>query len=239
MAGGFKHRRRRANGIVFVLFFAVFCVGASLFYLHYLKMQTPPPVLRLEQRMATQPSAAQNVLEQAKAAYPRLLSAKAAQQAIDDATAAERVKKMRESVTIGAQYGQMRVENTKIQCPLFYGDSEAQFSRGAGTSAAGKLPGDGGTVLIAAHTGTYFADLGSAAIGTLIHLDTDWGKYTYRVTDAKVVEETDIAACNLDAGYENCILYTCYPFGQLTRTPYRWFVYATLENIVYDKEASS
>ncbi|MEG0167159.1 MAG: hypothetical protein RR709_04730, partial [Ruthenibacterium sp.] len=61
MADGFKHRRRRANGIVFVLFFAVFCVGASLFYLHYLKTQTPPPVLRLEQRMATQPSATQNV----------------------------------------------------------------------------------------------------------------------------------------------------------------------------------
>lgn len=239
MAANFK-RRRRGNSIkigIALLVLALVCGGGFLFFVKYLKSRpapiAPPPVLSVSARMAQQPSATQNMLAEIKIAYPKWLSAKAAQKALDDAAAAKATKAARSHVSFGAQYGSLWVENTSIQCALLYGDNEAQFSRGAGTSAAGKLPGDGGTVLIASHTGTYFADLGSAAVGSLIHLDTDWGNYTYRVTDARVVEETDIAACRLDAPYENCILYTCYPFGQLTPTPHRWFVFAEFVNVSF------
>lgn len=43
-----------------------------------------------------------------------------------------------------------------------------------------------------------------------------------------VVEETDTSAYDLDADTENIILYTCYPFGILTRTTQRYFVYGDL-----------
>ena len=43
-----------------------------------------------------------------------------------------------------------------------------------------------------------------------------------------VVQETDTTAYDLDADTENIILYTCYPFGILTRTTQRYFVYGDL-----------
>ena len=36
---------------------------------------------------------------------------------------------------------------------------------------------------------------------------------------------TDETAYDLTREEENIILYTCYPFGQLTPTPYRYFIY--------------
>ncbi|MEG1381512.1 MAG: class D sortase [Ruthenibacterium sp.] len=243
MAENFKpkrRRRRRADWLKIIVVVLVLCAVSGvglLFYFKYVKTKPapppPPPVMSAAERLAKQPSALENNLAEMKKVFPLWLSAHAVQQEIDDAAAAQSAKVTRANVAFGMQYGNIRVDNTSIACPLLYGDNEAQFSRGAGTSASGKLPGDGGTVLIASHTGTYFADLGSAGIGTLIHLDTDWGNYTYRVIDAHVVKETDVSACNLDATYENCILYTCYPFGQLAHTPHRWFVYAEFVGVEY------
>lgn len=88
------------------------------------------------------------------------------------------------------------------------------------------LPGENGTVLIGAHTGTYFSDLGSVQLGAIIHLETDWGDFTYQVTDMQVILETDIDKVRLGATEPSVILYTCYPFGILTHTTQRYAVYA-------------
>ena len=124
--------------------------------------------------------------------------------------------------------GRIWVEGTKVDCALYWGDSESQFSRGAGCRAESDcvLPGENGTVLIGAHTGTYFSDLGSVQLGAMIHLETDWGDFTYQVTDMQVILETDIDKVRLGATEPSVILYTCYPFGILTHTTQRYAVYA-------------
>ena len=108
----------------------------------------------------------------------------------------------------------------KVDCDLYWGDSEGQFSRGAGCRAESDcvLPGENGTVFIGGHTGSYFSDLGSTQIGSIIHLETDWGDFTYQVTDMQVILETDIDKVRLNATEPSVILYTCYPFGILTHT---------------------
>ena len=60
----------------------------------------------------------------------------------------------------------------------------------------------------------------------MIHLETDWGDFTYQVTDMQVILETDIDKVRLGATEPSVILYTCYPFGILTHTPQRYAVYA-------------
>jgi len=99
-------------------------------------------------------------------------------------------------------------------------------SAGAPAAAPRVLPGENGTVLIGAHTGTYFSDLGSVQLGAMIHLETDWGDFTYQVTDMQVILETDIDKVRLGATEPSVILYTCYPFGILTHTTQRYAVYA-------------
>ena len=121
--------------------------------------------------------------------------------------------------------GHLTIEGTVVDCEVYYGDSETQFSKGAGVSMGSCIPGAGSTVMIGAHTGTYFRDLESVAQGADITITTDYGEYHYTVTRCAVVEETDTTAYDLDAEEENIILFTCYPFGILTRTTQRYLVY--------------
>lgn len=143
-------------------------------------------------------------------------------QQVADAAAAH------ESVEYGDKLGTVRVEGTEIDCDLYWDDGNAQFDAGAGCHASDGcvLPGENGTVFVGGHTGTYFADLGSAEVGDRIYLDTDWGNFVYEITEMQVIYETDIDKVRWGAEEPSCILYTCYPFGILTHTDRRYAVYA-------------
>ena len=192
---------------------------------------------RLQAESEAAASAAQAAAESEAAA--QAASEAAAREAEEAARAAEEAQQQRaaqvdaaaaahDAASYGDKLGRIWVEGTQVDCDLYLGDDEAEFSRGAGCRAESDcvLPGENGTVFIGAHTGTYFADLGSCQIGALIHLETDWGTFTYKITDMQVIQETDIDKVRWGATEPSCILYTCYPFGILTHTPQRYAVYA-------------
>lgn len=128
----------------------------------------------------------------------------------------------------GDLLGRVRVEGTQVDCSLFWGDAGSQFADGAGAHSLDGcvLPGQNGTVFIGAHTNSFFADLRSAQVGGLIRLETPWGDYSYRITETRVIQETDIDLCRWGATQPSCILYTCYPFGVTYDTDQRYLVYA-------------
>ena len=136
----------------------------------------------------------------------------------------------------GDAYGTLRISGTSVDCTLYYGDADAQLNAGAGTYMATCLPGQGGTILIAGHTATYFRDLESVREGADIEIDTNYGVFHYTVTGMQPALATDTSAYDLTATPENVILYTCYPFGQTTPTDWRYFVYGSL---VQSGEAAS
>ena len=151
---------------------------------------------------------------------------KAEEQAKLDALKAE--YGTREDIKTGSKFGVITVDNTTINCGLYWGDDGSQLDLGAAVHSkdGAGLPGDGRTVFIGGHTGSFFSSLSGAQVGDIIHLSTGYGEYNYEIYDMQIIEEHNIAACNFDAEEESCILYTCYPFGILQHTPYRWFVYA-------------
>ena len=177
---------------------------------------------------------------ESEAAASAAESEAAAQEAAEAAARAEEEAKQKranqvaaaseahENTRYGDKLGRIWVEGTNVDCDLYLGDSETQFSRGAGCHAEDGcvLPGENGTVFIGAHTGTYFSDLGSCEIGAIIHLETTWGDFAYKITDMQVILETDIDKVRWGAEEPSCILYTCYPFGILTHTTQRYAVYA-------------
>ena len=179
---------------------------------------------RAAQAAAESEAAAQAAAEEAARAEEE-----AQQQRADQVAAATAAH---EAAQYGDKLGRIWVEGTNVDCGLYLGDDEAEFSRGAGCRAESDcvLPGENGTVFIGAHTGTYFADLGSCQIGAIIHLDTDWGDFAYQITDMQVILETDIDKVRWGASEPSCILYTCYPFGILTHTTQRYAVYAAPVN---------
>ena len=183
---------------------------------------------------ASQAAASEAAAKAAEEEAARAASAAEAERLAAEAASAKRQEQVdaaeaaHDTVAYGDKLGRIWVEGTKVDCALYWGDSESQFSRGAGCRAESDcvLPGENGTVLIGAHTGTYFSDLGSVQLGAMIHLETDWGDFTYQVTDMQVILETDIDKVRLGATEPSVILYTCYPFGILTHTTQRYAVYA-------------
>lgn len=125
----------------------------------------------------------------------------------------------------GDKLGHLTVSGTAVDCDVYYGDSETEFSKGAGTYKGAKIPGEGGTILMGGHTGTYFRDFESVEVGDDVTFTTSYGEYHYVVTGTRVAVDTDTTAYDLDADEENLIMYTCYPFGIINPTDERFFVY--------------
>lgn len=126
----------------------------------------------------------------------------------------------------GEALGSIQIDGTSVNCTLYFGDGSRELHAGAGIWTGGKIPGQNGTVLVAGHTNSFFRDLESVTEGADILVQTRYGEYHYRVTGMQVAQADDTTAYDLESETENMILYTCYPFGQVTVTPERYFVYA-------------
>lgn len=142
--------------------------------------------------------------------------------------ALQNAEQAKANIQDGDEIGRVWVEGTEVDCTLYWGDTGNQFRNGAGAHSADGcvLPGENGTVFVGGHTDSWFVDLKSAEIGAIIHLETPWGNFSYKITETKVVQETDIDQCRWGATTPSCILYTCYPFGIRTPTDQRYLVYA-------------
>lgn len=225
------HRRAARRLLLCALALAV-CLAAALALV--VSAERRAAAEQAQAAAASQAAAEALAAEEAARAASEAAAQAEAERLAAQAAEAERQKQAealaaaQESVQYGDKIGAVRVEGTDVDCGLYWGDSTAQFDSGAGCHAADGcvLPGANGTVFIGAHTGTFFADLGAVETGALIELETDWGTFTYRVTEMKVINETDIDLCRWGAEEPSCILYTCYPFGILTRTTQRYAVYA-------------
>ena len=125
----------------------------------------------------------------------------------------------------GTRYGEISIEGTTLNCPLFFGDDSKCLRNGAGQYIGSSFPGTGSTVLIGGHNNRYFDTLKDAQIGSIITVKTHYGEYKYRITATAVKKSTDKTAYDLGADYENIVLYTCYPFNALGLTSQRYFVY--------------
>ena len=130
--------------------------------------------------------------------------------------------------TVGTALGTVQISGTAVNCTIYYGDDDPELDAGAGIYPGGKIPGEGGTILVAGHTATYFRDFEHAQNGAIITVTTDYGEYRYEITDMRVASDTDTTAYDLDADTENIILYTCYPLGQVAVTDLRYFIYGKL-----------
>ena len=126
----------------------------------------------------------------------------------------------------GEQFGELIIEDCSIDNNLFFGDGNVALRNGVGIYNGSFIPGYGKTILVAGHNNTYFNGLKNAEAGQKVTIKTNYGNYTYEITETAVKKATDTSAYDLSADYENLIMYTCYPFDELGLTDKRFFVYA-------------
>lgn len=138
-------------------------------------------IITKNQQKAAEAAAASEAARAAEEEAARAASEAAAQAAQEaenerlaaEAAAAKRAEQIataldaRDRIQYGDKLGRIWIEETDVDCDLYWGDSETQFSRGAGCRSESDcvLPGENGTVFIGGHTGSYFSDLGSTELG--------------------------------------------------------------------------
>lgn len=129
-------------------------------------------------------------------------------------------------LAVGQSYGWISSEDFDLDAYIYYGDDEKTLEKGVGQYTDSGLPGYGKTILLCGHDTTYFKGLAEAQIGDNVHIRTQYGDYSYRITETTVTTAEDIDAARLEDAGEQLVLYTCYPFGATDRVrEQRYFVY--------------
>lgn len=229
-------KKRTARIVLVVCILAVLLCAAFGFGMHMrsVKQQkaeqaaAEAAAMAAQQEAERQAEAERAAAEAAEQAAAEQAAAEEAARQQAEAAAKDAAQQAKDGVEYGDCIGTVWVEGTEVNCDLYWGDTTGIFRVGAGCSADNGcvMPGDNGTVFVGGHTDSWFVDLKSAELGSIIHLDTIWGDFEYKITDTKVIYDTDVDQCRWGDTEPNCILYTCYPFGIQTPTNQRYLVYA-------------
>ncbi len=113
----------------------------------------------------------------------------------------------------GEQWATLNVDGWEERdIPVFFGDENALLRKGAGMRFNSRFCGQGGRTVLSAHVTAHFYELETTKIGTLVTMDTVYGKYVYEVVDTLIFHYQDRSALSPVKGEgETLFLYTCYP----------------------------
>ncbi len=116
-------------------------------------------------------------------------------------------------IRYGTQWAMLNVdgwENRDIK--VFFGDEDALLKKGAGMRMLSRFCGQGGRTVLSAHVTRHFAEIEDTKIGTLVTMDTIYGKYVYKVVDTLIFHyQNNDALKPVEGEGETLFLYTCYP----------------------------
>lgn len=131
----------------------------------------------------------------------------------------------------GDKYAELTVKNDKAGIdkePVYWGDSDDLLAKGVVQSNYSAYIGATGRVVLAAHNHTYFRYLPNILVGDQVILKTDYGKFTYEVTETKVLPDTDTSLLyydvTADPPVDDLILYTCWNNGYMGLSDQRLYV---------------
>lgn len=129
----------------------------------------------------------------------------------------------------GERYGILKCENIGLLAPIYYGDDEEILLKGVGQYPNGKIPGFGGTFLLAGHDTTYFECLLNVEEGERLELTINDMKYQYLVEKTEVMDAEEFVYEDVGEEEERLILYTCYNINASKENrKKRLFVYCTM-----------
>jgi sortase A len=116
----------------------------------------------------------------------------------------------------GSLYARMTSDDVQLNAPVYFGDTDEIFGKGAGQYILSGLPGEGEPILLGGHDVSWFASLEDIAPGDEITLTTSYGVFVYQVSQTFVAKADEVTWDGLSAtSGERLVLYTCYPIGSL------------------------
>ena len=108
----------------------------------------------------------------------------------------------------GTQYAVIQCEAVDIFAPVYWGNGSELLELGGCNTPSSVVAGGEGNTVISAHVNTFFADLNKIKVGDEVKLYTDYGRFTYVVSELIEFESTDKKY--LKKGDKDILtLYTC------------------------------
>ncbi len=108
----------------------------------------------------------------------------------------------------GEQYAVLDCEEISLSVPVYWGSSAELLDRGACQASSSVVLGETGNVVIDAHVNTFFADLPKLKAGDVITLSTNYGIFTYQVSEQIQFLNTNKQYV-LPSEEDKLTLYTC------------------------------
>lgn len=127
--------------------------------------------------------------------------------------------------------GYIDIPDMKARLPLFLGASRENLAKGAAVLSRTSMPigGKNTNCVIAGHRGwkgsRYFQYIDNLEIGSLLYITNPWETLVYKVTDMKIVHQTEGDSVMIQEGKDMVTLISCHPYG-LVGSSYRYLAFA-------------
>lgn len=129
----------------------------------------------------------------------------------------------------GTKFGRLIIPSISVDIPIYHGDDKEQLVDGAGHFAGSYFPGEGGSIIFAAHNSHgLFYTLPEIKIGDRVTVETIYGKFEYEVYKTDIVDYRDNDAFPIQHDEEILMMYTCYPVDNVWYVDDRFLVSAKL-----------
>ena len=142
----------------------------------------------------------------------------------------------------GDAYAKITISNKDVNvkdCPVYWGDSDELLEKGVVQSNYSAYIGATGRVVLAAHNHTYFRYLPNIAVGDKVTLTTDYGTFTYKVKETKILYDDDTSLLYYDPTAEkvtdDLVLYTCWNNGYMGLSDQRFYVICEVVSKKFNK----
>ncbi|WP_281165636.1 class A sortase [Liquorilactobacillus sicerae] len=127
--------------------------------------------------------------------------------------------------------GKIAVPAVKLKLPIFYGITNDNLLRGAGTLKADQKMGQGNYALAGHHMNDpniLFSPLAKAKVGEMVYLTDGRKVYQYRLTLRKTISKYQVNVINDVPKQKLLTLITCDPIKGVAHTPLRIFLQGKL-----------
>lgn len=134
----------------------------------------------------------------------------------------------------GTKFATLIIPDMDFEEPVVHGDDLDIIRKDVGHFAGSYFPGEGGTVIFAAHNSRkHFMYLPKVKIGSIVTVKTDYGIFNYKVYETRIIKDTEEEALPIQKEKEMLIMYTCYPTTTIGHKDKRYVVYAELDSVEY------
>lgn len=139
--------------------------------------------------------------------------------------------------TWGSIWATVEIPDIGVNAPVYHGDTLDILKYGVGHFSGSYFPGEGGSIVLAGHNSRqHFMYLPRLDLGAKVIIKTNYGTFTYKVVDAKVIRDNDMASLPIQDEEEKLMLYTCWPVNTIGFKTRRYVVYTELVEVELNEE---